>query len=94
MSEQSDVGHEAGPQPDRLLKNRLFRNSLLSTVVAVLACMSTHVIAILGLAGAVAWLGELEHVLLFLSVALAGLTVYAYFRHRKSCSHVADAENA
>ncbi|MCP4326459.1 MAG: hypothetical protein GY951_03315 [Psychromonas sp.] len=40
----------------------------------------------LGLAGAVAWLGEVDHILLFLDIGLLGLTVYAYFRHRKNCS--------
>ncbi len=70
---------------NKLRDNTLFRNSFISTILTVLACLSTHIITLLGLAGAVAWLGEAEHILLFLSIGLVGLTIYAYFRHRKSC---------
>lgn len=71
----------------RLHNNRLFRVSALSAVVAFLLCLSTHIIALVGLSGTIAWLGKVEHALLFLAGGLALLTVYAAIRHRRSCSH-------
>ena len=73
------------PPPKPVLSSRFFRNSLISTLVALLACLSTHVIVLLGLTGAVAWLGTLEHALVFATLALAGLTAYAWFHHRRTC---------
>jgi len=71
----------------KLRNDKLFRVSALSTVVAFLLCLSTHIIALFGLAGAIAWLGTIEHALLFLAVGLALLTVYAAIKHRRTCDH-------
>lgn len=68
-----------------LRRDRLFRVSL-STVLALSACLSTHLVVALGLAGAVVWLDTLEHGLVVLAVALAALTIYAVVRHRR-CGH-------
>jgi len=70
-------------ESDKLSKNKFFTRGLTSTIVAAVACLSTHIVTIVGLSGAVAWLDTLEHALLFLSIALAGLTIYAAVRHRK-----------
>lgn len=72
----------------QLMHDRLFRNSLWSTLLALSACLATHLVTLLGVVGAVAWLSDIEHALLVALVGLAGLTVYAYFRHRRcsSCS--------
>ncbi|MCL7928705.1 hypothetical protein [Halomonas llamarensis] len=70
---------------ERLREDKLFKVSALSTAVAFILCVSTHVITLFGLAGAVAWLGTIEHALLFLAVGLALLTGYAVFKHRRTC---------
>jgi len=69
-----------------LRRNRLFRNSLAATTVAILGCLSTHIVAILGITGATAWLGTVEHALVVAAVGGAALTLYAVFRHRR-CRH-------
>lgn len=70
-----------------LLRDRLFRGSLAATLLAFLACLATHVLTILGIAGAIAWLGKLEHALVFATGALALLTLYAWRRHhRNACA--------
>lgn len=66
-----------------LSRDRLFRTGLLTTVLAVLSCLSTHILAILGVVGATAWLSTVEHALVFAVVGFAGLTVYAVVRHRR-----------
>ena len=71
------------PRSFPLMRDRFFGRSLAATGVALLACLATHGLAILGLAGAVAWIGEIEHALLFATVAFAALTVYAWWRHRR-----------
>ncbi|MDJ1160269.1 hypothetical protein QNA08_18820 [Chelatococcus sp. SYSU_G07232] len=76
------------PASTSLGKDGLFRGSLTATVLALLACLSTHVLGILGVAGAVAWFTTLEHALLVAVPAFAALTVYAVLRHRR-CRHPA-----
>lgn len=71
-------------QSPSLLRDRFFGGSLAATIIAFIACLSTHIITILGVAGAIAWLGELEHALLFTTVAFSGLTLYAWRRHRRA----------
>lgn len=73
--------------PSSLPRDRLFRNSLAATILAILGCLSTHILAILGVTAAVAWLGTVEHALLVAVIGGAGLTLYAVFRHRR-CGHV------
>ncbi len=63
--------------------SRFLVASLSATVLAVVACLSTHLVVLLGLAGMVAWLGQLEHALLFASVGFGALTLFAAYRHRK-----------
>lgn len=67
-----------------LLKDRLLRTGLVSTAVAFLACLSTHILAIAGVTGAIALAGTVEHALLFAVAAFAALTIYAAIRHRRS----------
>jgi len=67
----------------RLRDDRLFRSGALATAVAFLACLGTHLVTLLGVAGAVAWLGGLEHALVLLTLGAAGLTAYAAWRHRR-----------
>ena len=68
-----------------LRRDRLFRNSLAATIFAILGCLSTHVLGILGVTAAVAWLGTVEHALVVAVVGGAGLTLYAVLRHRRCC---------
>lgn len=80
-------------QHPSLLRDRFFGSSLAVTIIAFLACLSTHIATILGIAGAIAWIGELEHALLFATIAFAGLTLYAWRRHRRAgcdCSPTVD----
>lgn len=63
------------------------RASLISTLIAALACVSTHLIAIAGFTGAIAWLSKIEHALLFLSIALAALTFFFVLKHRRQRHH-------
>ncbi len=70
---------------NKLRDSKLFRVSAVSTLVAALLCLTTHLIALLGVAGAIAWLGTVEHALLFLAAGLALLTIYAVVRHRRDC---------
>lgn len=78
----------SGPKKP-LLKDRLFRTSLLSTIVMVALCLSTHLVAIAGMAGAVALFSDMEHGLMFAAIGFAALTVYAVIRHRRraNCGH-------
>lgn len=69
----------------KLREDKLFKVSALSTAIAFLLCVSTHIITLFGVAGAVAWLGTVEHALLFLAAGLAFLTVYAVVKHRRNC---------
>src|SRR3546814_20016552 len=69
---------------DALIRDRLFRTGLLSTALAVLTCLSTHILTILGVAGATAWFATLEHALVVALVGCVGLTFYAFVRHRRS----------
>lgn len=80
----------------RLLSDRLFRTGLVSTVLAVLVCLSTHILAFLGVVGAVAWFSTLEHAAVVAVFAFAALTAYAVYRHRRcaSCAHDARATGA
>lgn len=71
------------PQTKTLVRDRLFRTGLLSTALAVLSCLATHILTILGVVGATAWLSTLEHALVVAVVAFTGLTVYAVVRHRR-----------
>lgn len=71
------------PHPKSLFKDRLFTASLTSTVVAFILCLGTHILVILGLSGAIAAADSIEHGLIFAVAALAALTVFAYFRHRR-----------
>lgn len=70
-----------------LRRDRLFRNSLAATILAVLGCLSTHVLAILGITAAVAWLDTVEHALVIAVLCGAGLTLYAVVRHGR-CRHL------
>ncbi|HET6629800.1 MAG TPA: hypothetical protein VFG91_08485 [Woeseiaceae bacterium] len=69
--------------PSSLRQSRLFRNSLAATILAILGCLSTHILTILGVTATVAWLGTVEHALVVAVVGSAGLTLYAVFRHRR-----------
>lgn len=66
-----------------LIRDRLFRTGLLSTALAVLSCLSTHILVFLGVIGATAWLSTLEQALVVAVVGFAGLTIYAVVRHRR-----------
>ena len=68
-----------------LRRDRLFRNSFAATIVAILGCLSTHVLGILGVTAAVAWAGTVEHALAVGVLGGAGLTLYALLRHRRYC---------
>ena len=68
-----------------LRRNRLFRNSLAATIFAILGCLSTHILGILGVTAAVAWAGTVEHALVVGVAGGAGLTLYALLRHRRCC---------
>lgn len=70
-----------------LLKDRLFRTGLVSTTLALAACLATHLVTLFGVVGAMAWLGSLEHALVVAVVGLAGLTAYAAYRHRRCTGH-------
>ena len=70
--------------PSSLRGDKLFRNSLAATILAILGCLSTHILAIRGVTAAVAWLGTVEHALV---VGGAALTLYAVLRHRR-CRHI------
>lgn len=85
---------DTGPQSS-LLKDRFFRTSLASTVLVFLACLSTHLLTIAGVAGAIALGDTLEHGLMFAAIAFAGLTIYAVVRHRRcaSCAQASDTGN-
>lgn len=65
--------------------SKLFRNSLLSTVVAIIACLSTHLLTLAGITVAVAWFDAIEHALVLAVIGGACLTVYATYRHRRGC---------
>lgn len=69
-----------------LRQDKLFRNSLAGTILAILGCVATHLLALIGVTAAVAWLGTVEHALVIAVVGGAGLTLYAVFRHRR-CRH-------
>ncbi len=71
------------PSPKPLFKDRFFTTSLTSTVVVFMLCLVKHILVIVGLSGAIAAADSIEHGLIFAVVALAALTVFAYFRHRK-----------
>lgn len=68
-----------------LRRDHLFRNSLVATILAILGCLATHILAILGVTAAVAWLGTVEHALVVAVIGGAGLTLYAVIRHRRCC---------
>lgn len=85
MNEKSAIG---SGQPPPLRQDRLFRNSLAATVLAIFGCLSTHLLAIIGITAAVAWFGAVEHVLVVAVIGGGGLTLYAIFRHRR-CRHAA-----
>lgn len=68
-----------------LSHNKLFRNSLMTTAVAILACLSTHLLTIVGVTVAVAWFDAIEHALVVAVIGGAGLTLYAVHRHRQCC---------
>lgn len=69
-----------------LRQDKLFRNSLAGTILAILGCLATHILALLGVTAAVAWLGTVEHALVVAVIGGAGLTLYAVIRHRR-CHH-------
>lgn len=79
------------PKANTLIRDRLFRTGLLSTALAVLTCLSTHILTILGVVGATAWLATLEHALVVALVGFVGLTFYAFVRHRRSARRTGEA---
>lgn len=72
-----------------LFKDRLFKASLVSTIVMIALCLSTHLIALAGLAGVITFVSDIEHGLLFAAIGFAALTVYAVIRHWRcaNCEH-------
>lgn len=89
----------AETKPTSLMRDRLFRTGLWSTVLAFVACLATHVVTLFGIVGAVAWLSTVEHALIVAVVGFAALTVYAAFRHRRcargaGCAHEPGSESA
>jgi len=71
-----------------LWKDRWVRTGAAATLIALLGCIATHVVVLLGIVGAVAWLATLEHALLAGVVLFAALTGYAVVRHRRgACAH-------
>lgn len=86
-------------KPTPLMRDRLFRTGLWSTALAFAACLATHVVTLLGIVGAVAWLSTVEHALIVAVVGFAALTVYAAVRHRRcargaGCAHEQGSERA
>ncbi|MDN3519462.1 hypothetical protein QWY84_17790 [Aquisalimonas lutea] len=77
------ISSSTTPTTRSLRKDRLFRTGFAATVVALLACLSTHLLTLLGVAGAVAWLGGLEHALVLVTLGAAALTALAVWRHRR-----------
>ena len=73
-------------QANSLRRNRLFRNSFAASMIAILGCLSTHILTILGVTSAAMWLGTVEHALVVAAVGGVTLTLYAVFRHRR-CRH-------
>ncbi|GHE81572.1 hypothetical protein [Thalassotalea profundi] len=71
------------------LSNSLIKKSLISTVIMFLACLSVHLLTLLGLAGAIAYIGEIEHALLFLTITSFCLTIIVIYKHKKNgkCPH-------
>ncbi|MDN5936606.1 MAG: hypothetical protein L0H75_10630 [Nitrosospira sp.] len=72
--------------PSPLRHDRLFRNSLVATTLAILGCLSTHILGLVGVTAAIAWFGTIEHALIVAVIGGAGLTLYAISRHRR-CRH-------
>lgn len=81
-------------RPDRLTRDRLFRTGAVSTVVAVLVCLSTHILTFLGVVGAVAWFSTLEHAAIVAAIGFAALTAYAVYRHRRCAGCSSDTDPA
>lgn len=70
-----------------LLKDRFFRTGLVSTILALFACLVTHLVTLLGVVGAVAWLGTMEHALVIAVIGLSALTGYAAYKHKRCTAH-------
>lgn len=72
-----------------VFKDNFVKKSAISTAVALIACLSTHLMTLFALSGAIAFMDKLEHALLFLTIGLLGLTLYAIIRHRRNaaCQH-------
>lgn len=70
-----------------LFKDRFFRTGLVSTTLALGACLATHLVTLFGVVGAVAWLGTLEHALVIAAIGFAALTGYAAYRHKSCAAH-------
>ena len=64
--------------------SKFLKASVIGTAIAILGCLSIHLLVIAGIATVTATLGHVEHALLFISIALIGLTVFAFIRHRRS----------
>jgi len=79
------MSNQSNPTP--LLKDRFFRAGLVSTILALLACLATHLVTLLGVVGAVAWLGTVEHALVIAVIGLAALTGYAAYKHKSCAAH-------
>ena len=70
--------------PPRLGHDRLFRTGLISAIIAIVGCLSTHLLVLLGVVSTAAWLGTVEHALFIAAVGFVFLTGYAIWRHRRS----------
>lgn len=73
----------APASPPSVWQDRWVRLGSASTLLAVLGCVATHVVTLLGLAGAAAWLGGLEHGLLAATLVGILFTAFAIRRHRR-----------
>ncbi|RZM79088.1 mercury resistance system transport protein MerF [Leptolyngbya iicbica] len=58
--------------------------SLIGTTVVALCCFTPILVVILGILGLGAWVGYLDIVLLPALGVMVGLTLYSYWRYRRS----------
>lgn len=59
--------------------------SLSGTIIVAICCFTPILVVVLGAVGLSAWIGVLDYVLLPALGALAGLTLWSYWRYRSHC---------
>lgn len=71
------------PRPRGVRARYISRAGLVASIAGAVACMATHLVTLLGVAGATAWLGGLEPFLAVFTLGAVAITCGAFWHHRR-----------